>query len=345
MRLLSNITFLAALLATAVSCGGDDDPNPIQPPPPVSQLQLACPSAIVREATSPQGTDVHFDAPAPTGGQAPYTVACDPGSGSVFPIGETTDRCSAKDANMSQASCDFQVSVRVSKTLAKTKFTAFGDSITEGVVSLAPFIMLGPPDTYPFKLEQMLLQRYPVQPVLVVNEGRAGEDTRQLARRLPSVLNAHNPEVLLLQGGINNINALPTSTQVTAFRTMITDAQAHGAEVIIATLLPMLPSSRQYRSTTPAKIDDLNAQIINLAAQYDLGLVDLFAFFDANQQLMGSDGLHPSAEGQTRIAELFRDEIVRRYDRSSTTSFRPPWRTTGTPRALGVQTRDIIFTP
>ncbi len=321
MRLLSNITFLAALLATAVSCGGDD-PNPIQPPPPPPQLQLACPSAIVREATSPQGTDVHFDAPAPTGGVEPYSVECEPGSGSVFPIGETTVLCTAKDANMAQASCDFQVSVRVSQTLAKTKFTAFGDSITEGVVSLAPLIMLGPPDTYPFKLEQMLLQRYPAQPVAVVNEGRAGEDTRELARRLPSVLNAHNPEVLLLPRGINNINGLPTSTQVSAFRTMITDAQAHGAEVIIATLLPMLPSSRQYRSTTPGKIDELNTEIINLAAQYNLGLVDLFAFFDANQQLMGSDGLHPSAEGQTRIAELFRDEIVRRYDVSSTTSLR-----------------------
>ena len=118
-----------------------------------------------------------------------------------------------------------------------------------------------------------------------------------------------------------------------------------GAEVIIATLLPMLPSSRQYRSTTPGKIHELNTQIINLAAQYNLGLVDLFAFFDANQQLMGSDGLHPSAEGQTRIAELFRDEIVRRYDMSSTTSLRPPWRTSGPPRALGVRTRDVIFTP
>ena len=104
---------------------------------------------------------------------------------------------------------------------------------------------------------------------------------------------------------------------------MITDAQAHGAEVIIATLLPMLPSSRQYRPTTPGKIDELNREIINLSVQYHIGLVDLFAFFDANQQLMGGDGLHPSAEGQTRIAELFRDEIVRRYGTSSTTSLRP----------------------
>ena len=161
MRLLSNITFLAALLATAVSCGGRTTPTLFirrRPPP---QLQLACPSAIVREATSAQGTDVHFDAPAPTGGKEPYTVECEPGSGSVFPIGETTVRCTATDANMAQASCDFQVSVRVSQTLAKTRFTAFGDSITEGVVSLAPFIMLGAPDTYPFKLEQMLASALP----------------------------------------------------------------------------------------------------------------------------------------------------------------------------------------
>ena len=127
---------------------------------------------------------------------------------------------------------------------------------------------------------------------------------------------------MLLLEGINNINGLSTSTQTAALRTMIEEAQRRNVQVIIATILPMLPSSRLYRSTTPDKIQELNTQIINLAAQYNLGLVDLFAFFDANQHLMGSDGLHPSAEGQTRIAELFRDEIVRRYDTSSTTSLR-----------------------
>ncbi len=45
--------------------------------------------------------------------------------------------------------------------------------------------------------------------------------------------------------------------------------------------------------------------------------------FDANPELIGADGLHPTIEGQTRIAEAFRDEIVRRYGSDkSTTSFR-----------------------
>jgi lysophospholipase L1-like esterase len=277
---------------------------------------------MVREATSPQGTDVHFDAPTPTGGKEPYTVGCEPGSGSVFPIGESTVRCTAKDADMAQASCEFPVSVRVSQMIAKTRFSAFGDSITEGAVSLSPMVMLAGPETYPFKLEQMLLQRYPAQTIVVSNDGLGGETTPRGAIRLPSVLNDRQPEVLLLFEGVNNINGLSTSTQTAALRTMIEEAQRRNVQVIIATILPMLPSSRQYRSSTPGKINDLNTQIINLAAQYRLGLVDLFAFFDANHQLMGSDGLHPSAEGQTRIAELFRDEIVRRYDASSTSSLR-----------------------
>jgi lysophospholipase L1-like esterase len=104
---------------------------------------------------------------------------------------------------------------------------------------------------------------------------------------------------------------------------MITEAQRRRIDVIIATLMPILPASRQYRSDTSAKIRALNAQIFALALQYNLGPpVDLFALFEANPQLMGADGLHPSAEGQTRLAEAFRDDIVRRYDNKSTMSSR-----------------------
>ncbi len=309
------------MLATAAGCGGKTTIQP-DPPPPGPALELSCPTEMVREAATAQGTEVHFDAPTPTGGRAPYNVQCDPGSGSVFAIGETTVRCGATDADMKQASCTFQVSVRVSQMLAKTKFAAFGDSITEGAVSLAPVVMLAGPETYPVKLEQMLLQRFPAQPIVVINEGLGGETTPRGAIRMPSVLSDRQPEVVLLFEGVNNINGLSTSTQTAALRTMIEEAQRRNVQVIIATILPILPSSGQYRSTTPDRIQALNTQIVNLSAQYSLGLVDLFAFFDANQHLMGSDGLHPSAEGQTRIAELFRDEIVRRYDAGSTTSLR-----------------------
>ncbi len=308
------------MLAGAAGCGGKN-PNPLPPPPP-PQLQLSCPAGITRDATSPQGTDVHFDAPRPTGGREPYTVQCEPGSSTVFAIGETPVQCTATDADMARASCGFGVTVRVSQTITKTKFMAFGDSITDGAVSLAPLIMLGAPDTYPFKLEQMLLERYPSQSIVVANEGKGGEDTRGGARRLPQVLEAGKPEVLLLLEGINNFGA-STSTQANALRTMIQEAQRRGVDVIIATIMPVLPTWKLYQSTTLPKIEALNAQIFALAAEFRLGSpVDLFALFAANPHLIGADGLHPTLEGQTRIAEAFRDEIVRRYDSGSTTSLR-----------------------
>jgi lysophospholipase L1-like esterase len=280
---------------------------------------------MLRDAITAQGADVHFDAPVPTGGRAPYNVACEPGSSSIFPVGESTVRCTATDADTVRASCEFSVAIRVPRTISKTKFMAFGDSITAGAVSLAPLMMLGPPDTYPFKLEQMLLARYPAQTIVVSNRGFGGEHTRDGARRLPQELDANPPEVLLLLEGINNINGFSTSVQVDGLRSMIADAQLRRIDVIIATVMPMLPTSRLYRVTTPDRIQALNAQIFNLAAQYNLGVpVDLFAMFDANPELIGADGLHPTVEGQTRIAEAFRDEIVRRYDVSSTTSLRFP---------------------
>lgn len=240
----------------------------------------------------------------------------------MFAIGETAVGCTVTDADMAQASCGFGVTVRVSQTLAKTKFTAFGDSITEGVVRLSPLLMLGPPDTYPFKLEQMLRERYPSQAIVVVNRGTSGDRTRDGVRKLPGVLDADRPEVLLLLMGINAINNLSTSEQASNLATMIREAQSRGVEVIIATVMPMFPGTSNYKPDTSSKIAALNARILSLAIQYNLGpVVDLFGLFEANPHLMGADGLHPSIEGQTRIAEAFRDEIVRRYD-SRTTSLR-----------------------
>jgi acyl-CoA thioesterase-1 len=165
----------------------------------------------------------------------------------------------------------------------------------------------------------MLLQRYPTQPIVVINSGEGGEDTREGAQRLPSVLQAEKPQVILLLEGINTIDALSTDRQTTALRTMLTDAQRAGVEVVIATVMPVLPTWRHYRSTIPPKIIALNEGIFQLANEYGLGsVVDLYALFDANPQLIGQDGLHPTAEGQTRIAEAFGDEIVRRYESRAT---------------------------
>jgi hypothetical protein len=70
-------------------------------------------------------------------------------------------------------------------------------------ISLAPFIRLALSETYPDKLEQFLRQRYPAQEIVVFNSGRGAEHTGQGAQRLPGVLDAEHPQVVLILEGIN----------------------------------------------------------------------------------------------------------------------------------------------
>ena len=334
MRFLRNITFLwprpvrfaavCAILA-AVACAGPTQPPP-PPPPPPPPLEVACPTPLVREATSPEGTDVHFDEPAIIGGTPPFRIECTPGSGSIFGAGEHTVTCTVTDAAMAQGSCGFAVTVRVSRSLAKTRFVAFGDSITEGKISMAPVISLTESETYPFQLEQALRSRYPASDITVINEGAGGEDPRQGVLRLPGVLQAHRPEVVLLHEGTNALTSEGrVSLWATHLRTMVATARDNNVDVIIANILPVFPPHVTSRPRKPEFVIQLNRRIDSIAQEFDIGpVVDLYSEFLANRQLIGMDGLHPTREGQTRMAELFAAEIVRRYGVESQTLLRRP---------------------
>jgi lysophospholipase L1-like esterase len=308
---------LIALLGAA--CGGNN-PNPLPPPPPPERLALTCPAPVERDATGPEGVDVQFDLPPATGGQPPYIVACEPASGTVFRSGSTTVRCTATDSAMASASCDLLVTVGGGRwTLSRTRFMAFGDSITDGATTLEPLVMLAPSETYPSKLEQMLLQRYPTQTFVVSNQGKNGETAAEGATRLPPLLDSEKPEVVLLLEGVNAVWLLSTSRQADSIRRMIVSARQRDVEVILATLMPVSAEYDARRSPSLSRIRALNARIVDLAAEYRVGpVVDLYSLFEANMHLLGADGLHPTLEGQTRIAEAFRDEIVRRYEAKTT---------------------------
>jgi lysophospholipase L1-like esterase len=318
MRLLPIV--IAASLA-AGACGGK---SPIQPSPPPPELQLSCPVALIREATTPQGTDVHWDVPKPTGGRDPINVQCDPGSGSIFEVGESTVRCSATDAEMRQVSCTFRVTVRVSRLLARTRFVAFGDSITQGQVLSIGFAMaIELLESYPYKLEQLLRSRYPAQDIQVVNSGHGGEEPADGVARLPGVLDGEHPEVLLIQEGINGLTTARVTSYGNHLRTMVSLARQRNVDVIIATLLPVRPPHTDSRPTKRAAVTQLNQRIEAIAAEFGIGLpLDLYSAFEANPSLLDFDGLHPTRAGYTRIAELFAAEVIRRHDKQGQTSVR-----------------------
>jgi lysophospholipase L1-like esterase len=230
----------AALIASSATACGD---NPTRPTPG-NALAITCPPSVTVQSPEATAVAVQFAAPTVTGGTAPVTTTCTHQSGSPFEVGTTDVACTARDARQQAASCGFRVAVAVPPKLATTRFLAFGDSITAGVIpttcslgtppvsrclttltplTLAQLLPSTPAErlldiqqlradlnassvSYPLKLQALLASRYYVQPVVVVNEGLPGETADDGVDRLSQALTTHAPEALLLMEGINDIH-------------------------------------------------------------------------------------------------------------------------------------------
>lgn len=174
---------------------------------------------------------------------------------------------------------------------------------------------LSSPTAYPAKLQKLLADRYPTQTITVVNEGSGGEDIEAGLANLPRALTVNEPEVLLLQEGVNTLNqkhkdGIPIV--VDGLRTMVQEARSRSITVFVGTLLPERRGGcRAYDYS--ADFDDIieaNVQIRRMIGTEGAVLVDLYEAFNGETGLLiGEDGLHPNAAGYQRIAQTFFDAI------------------------------------
>ena len=253
------------------------------------------------------------------------TVACTPASDSTFPIGATTVQCTATDARSRTASCSFAVTVTLTiiPELSKTRFMAFGDSITAGEVTVpttgvfptaahltgsqVPSFrqVLVPSASYPTQLESLLLGRYTAQPGIdVVNEGKSGERAADAPARFSAAMSAHRPEVVLLLEGYNGLaQDGGASSGAEAIGIMAAEARNRGARVFIATLTPGKPGFRQIPDDI---IRNYNDRMRAIARGEEAVLVDLYgALLSDVNTWIGVDGLHPTEAGYRKMAETF----------------------------------------
>jgi lysophospholipase L1-like esterase len=315
---------LAPLLTAIVFASGCGR-NPAQPSPPT--LAISCPSPLMLYTADGTAVLGNFAAPQATGGTAPVTTSCDRPSGSAFPPGPTQVTCTARDASRQTASCSFGVSVIRVPAIAATRFVAFGDSITEGQIdtpcgpalTFADYLLalrgsqflFDPSAVYPARLRTLLNGRYLAQTVSVLNAGVGGETTDRGSARLPGVLAANPADALILLEGVNDLSTVdlrgPTATIpsiVAGLRSMIRTGRGRGLPVFVGTLLPERPAS--CRGSAWTYIADTNNAIRPMVASEGAVLVDLYAAFGgAAGDLIGPDGLHPSAAGHQKIAETF----------------------------------------
>jgi lysophospholipase L1-like esterase len=300
-------------LITAGCGGGSSGPGPSDP-----TLTLSCPADVQVLKHIGVAATATFDTPAAHGGRPPVNVTCAPASGAEFPVGATPVSCTAADQASHTATCSFSVMVEGIPQIAKTKFLAFGDSITQGVTSPAPSLLIfNPVDAYPLKLQQLLSARYRDQTIVMTNAGRAGEEIDDGRARLSGVLDANDPQVLLLLHGANDLNnerGDAISTIIHGLEDMIGKADRRGIAVFLATFPPQNPAGKNGNGAN--YVPELNRKIRALAADEGAILVDLYAGFGGTWVgYIGEDGLHPTPQGYDRMAEIWRDKIQEVYDR------------------------------
>lgn len=307
------VTLPIALLLATSACTTPVDPTPSIP-------VLSCPAP--QTVASPDGSSVtvSYGSPSATGGTAPLgTPACTPASGSRFPVGSTTVECTVRDAEQQSASCGFTVRVTAPPTLTRTRFLAFGDSLTEGKLSLCPFGLrpfsfedyladmrtaVNVPFSYPNRLRALLADRYTTQTPVVINEGFGGERIDDGLDRLPDMLSQHRPEALLLMEGINDVRGPDDIPDlVDGLRGMVQQARSRGVLVYLGTLLPQRQGGcRNFTDRTT--ILQANEAIKVMGFLEGALMVDLHAVLVGQENtLLGPDGLHPNEAGYEKMAE------------------------------------------
>jgi lysophospholipase L1-like esterase len=199
--------------------------------------------------------------------------------------------------------------------ISRTRFLAFGDSFTAGEVTSPGSasssgihkMIVVPAASYPSQLQTQLRTRYTSQgtSIVVVNSGEPGERILDGNQRFPGVFAVHRPEVVLLMEGANGLPLVGPDISTGVMRIMVQASKDGGARVFVGSMIPQVAG--RPRATTPvSELLAYNNTLQIMSTQEGVTYVDLYnTLLPDAATLIGSDGVHPTEAGYTRIAELF----------------------------------------
>jgi acyl-CoA thioesterase-1 len=167
------------------------------------------------------------------------------------------------------------------------RLVAFGDSLTAGFGA-------DPGASYPDFLQKLIDERH--FPWHVINAGVSGDTSTDGLARLPGVLE-YQPEIVILELGANDgLRGIPVEATRENLDQLIVALRGAGAKVVLAGMT--LPPNYG-----PDYIHPFEKIFTGLAAKYKLALIPfLLGGVGGNPALMQRDGLHPTAEGNRRVA-------------------------------------------
>jgi lysophospholipase L1-like esterase len=182
-------------------------------------------------------------------------------------------------------------------------YTAFGDSITNGVV-------YNPERSdsagYRDPLQDMLRAFFRVGSVF--NAGVDGESTADGVGRIDNAIRAHDPQAILIMEGTNDIlHAVDVETTAFNLRRMVQRSFEERSTILpfLAQIPPRLdPGEEGFDGPGNGRIDELNEMLPEIALQEGAFIVDQNTPFDGHPELM-SNPLHPSEIGYEVMAETW----------------------------------------
>jgi lysophospholipase L1-like esterase len=181
-------------------------------------------------------------------------------------------------------------------------YTAFGDSITEGVVVEEGDAVITP--GYLPRLAENLRTLVP-EPV-INNRGVGGETTAEGLSRFDHALRATNPEVVLVMEGTNDtFFGVDPGTTAFNLRQMLEMARARGVTPYLGLIMPR---SEPLGSSVNLRVQDVNARLPEVAQANMTVTVDQFAPF-VDQPALYSNVNHPNEDGYRLMGDTWFDGI------------------------------------
>ena len=155
---------------------------------------------------------------------------------------------------------------------------------------------------YGIKLEESwvsLMQKELVKKqVKIINASVSGETTSGGLTRLPSLLNQHKPDIVIIElGGNDGLRGQPIKLMKDNLQTMIKLSQESGATVVLAGM--QIPTNYGARYTTQFK-----ESYKQLAEDNKITLIPfLLEGVATHSELIQNDGIHPTAAAQPLIVK------------------------------------------
>jgi lysophospholipase L1-like esterase len=203
--------------------------------------------------------------------------------------------------------------------LSRTRFLAFGDSITAGEVTTPVALTAGitkhvivPSASYPSVLQGQLQSTYAAQSsaIEIINQGKPGEFILDGRLRFEEVFPQSAAQVVLLMEGVVGLDFVGPDTSTEVMRDMVKRARSVGARVFVGSMIPS-PLGRP-RSVPAERLTTYNARLRTMCTEEGVTYVDVYTgLLQDVATLIGSDGLHPTEAGYRRIAESFFAAIQR----------------------------------